>query len=150
LPGTSAFRSRSSWFAKGLGLRRDGPVEESFEPLIATTPAPTRYGEVGVGKTEGFIQRAVGGIDGAALIQLELVLHLRPGDHGYDVADSLSIDGRHPVNVTLKPGMDAILATSAVLVNSIPGVVAAPAGLKSVKDLPAATAWLGDPVGVLR
>ena len=133
-----------------LGLPLDGPVEETFEPLIATTPAPTRYGDVGEGKTEGFVQRAVGTVNGAARVQLELVLHLRPTESGYEVADSFAIDGRQPVNLTLSPGMDAMLATSAVLVNSIPGVVMAPPGLKSVKDLPAATAWLGDPVDVLR
>jgi 4-hydroxy-tetrahydrodipicolinate reductase len=47
--------------------------------------------------------------------------------------------------------MDAILATSAQLVNSIPVVLSAAPGLKSVKDLPPTTAWLGDlERGVLR
>lgn len=133
-----------------LGLALDGPVEEAFDPLMATTPAPTRYGTVDSGRTEGFIQRAIGTVGGEARVQLELVLHLRPTAAGYEPADSLAIDGHHPVNLTLSPGMDAILATSAVLVNSIPGVVAAPGGLRSVKDIPATTAWLGDPVGVLR
>jgi 4-hydroxy-tetrahydrodipicolinate reductase len=89
-------------------------------------------------------------VDGEARVGLELVLHLRPLASGFEVADSISIEGRHPVHLVLKPGMDAILATSAVLVNSIPGVVAAAAGLKSVKDLPAAAAWLGNPSGLLR
>jgi hypothetical protein len=40
--------------------------------------------------------------------------------------------------------MDAILATSAQLVNSIPVVLSATPGLLSVKDLPPTTAWLGD------
>ena len=50
----------------------------------------------------------------------------------------------HPVRLTLEPGMDAILATSAQLVNAIPVVLTAEPGLKSVKDLPPTTAWLGD------
>jgi 4-hydroxy-tetrahydrodipicolinate reductase len=150
IAGHVGFPESIEMVCERLGLPLDGPVEETFEPLIAATPAPARYGDVGVGKTEGFVQRAVGTVDGAARVELELVLHLRPTAAGYDVADSLAIDGRHPVNLTLKPGMDAILATSAVLVNSIPGVVAAHPGLKSVKDLPAATAWLGELVGVLR
>ena len=53
-------------------------------------------------------------------------------------------DGLHPVNLTLNPGMDAVLATSAELVNSLPALIQAEPGLKTVKDLPAATAWLGD------
>lgn len=150
IAGHVGFPESIEMVCERLGLVLDAPVSETFEPLVAATPAPTRYGEVSEGKTEGFIQRAVGTVDGSARVQLELVLHLRPTDSCYEVADTLTIDGRQPVNLTLKPGMDAIVATSAVLVNSIPAVVAAPAGLKSVKDLPAAAAWLGDPSALLR
>lgn len=127
-----------------LGLDLDGPVEEEFEPLVAETAAPTRYGEVEVGRTEGFIQRAIGRVRGEPSVQLELVLHLRPRSADLEPADSIEIDGIHPVRLTLKPGMDAILATSAQLVNSIPVVLNATPGLMSVKDLPPTTAWLGD------
>jgi 2,4-diaminopentanoate dehydrogenase len=128
-----------------LGLRLDKPVEEVFEPMIAETPAPARYGEVPAGKTEGFIQRAIGTVDGEPRVQLELILHLRPQASGFEPADTIEIDGLHPVRLTIAPGMDAILATSAELVNGIPGLLQAEPGLKSVKDVPAAAAWLGDP-----
>lgn len=126
-----------------LGLQLDGPVEETFEPMVAETPAPTRYGEVPAGRTEGFVQRATGTVGGEPRILFELILHLRPEAEGLKAVDHFEIDGVHPVRLTLDPGMDAIPATSAVLVNSIPGVLAAGPGLRSVKDLPAATAWLG-------
>jgi 4-hydroxy-tetrahydrodipicolinate reductase len=127
-----------------LGVPLDGPVDETFEPFVAETPAPTKYGAVEAGRTEGFVQRAVGMAGGREFIRLELVLHLRPREAGYDPVDTFEIDGLHPVRLTLDPGMDAVLATSAVLVNSLPGVIHAEPGLKTVKDLPAATAWLGD------
>jgi 4-hydroxy-tetrahydrodipicolinate reductase len=126
-----------------LGLKLDGPVEEKFEPFIAKTPAPTKYGHVDVGRTEGFIQRATGRVGGEELVRFELLLHLRPREAGYEPADTIELDGRQPVRLTLNPGMDAVLATSAELVNSIPGVLLSTPGLKTVKDLPAATAWLG-------
>ena len=150
IAGHVGFPESIEMVCERLGVPLDGPVEERFEPMVAETAAPTRYGEVPAGKTEGFVQRAVGTVGGEPRVQLELVLHLRPNAAGLEPADTIAIDGRHPVNLELKPGMDAILATSAVLVNSIPTVVAAPAGLKSVKDLPAATGWLGEPAGVLR
>jgi hypothetical protein len=127
-----------------LGVQLDGPVEETFEPMVAETPAPTKYGEVAAGRTEGFIQRATGRVGGEEFIRYELLLHLRPNAAGYEPADTFSIEGLHPVNITLSPGMDAVLATSAELVNSLPGLLQAEPGLKTVKDLPAATAWLGD------
>jgi 4-hydroxy-tetrahydrodipicolinate reductase len=127
-----------------LGLTLDEPVVEVFEPLLAASDAPTSYGKVSAGRTEGFIQRATAMVEGQSLIQLELVLHLRPRAAGFEPADTVEIDGIHPVRLTLSPGMDAILATSAELVNGIPTVLNAPAGLKSVKDLPATAAWVGD------
>ena len=134
-----------------LGVDLDAPVEETFEPFVATTPAPTKYGAVPPGYTEGFVQRAVGVVGGRPFVSLELLLHLRPQDAGFEPADDIEIDGLHPVRLTLSPGMDAVLATSAMLVNSIPALIGAEAGLKTVKDLPAATAWLGDiGAGLLR
>lgn len=150
IAGHVGFPESIEMVCERIGLALDGVVDERFEPLVAETAAPTRYGNVAAGRTEGFVQRATGTVGGEPRVQLELVLHLRPTAAGFQVADSISIEGRHPVQLTLRPGMDAILATSAVLVNSIPGVMAAPAGLKSVKDLPAAAAWLGGPTGVLR
>lgn len=127
-----------------LGVQLDRPVEEKFEPLVAETPAPTKYGQVDAGRTEGFVQRATGVVGGEDFIRFELLLHLRPREAGYEPADTFEIDGRHPVRLTVNPGMDAVLATSAELVNSLPGLIRAEPGLKTVKDLPAATAWLGD------
>jgi 2,4-diaminopentanoate dehydrogenase len=126
-----------------LGVELDRPVEERFEPLVAETPAPTKYGAVEAGRTEGFVQIATGVARGEEFVRLELLLHLRPREAGYEPADTFEIDGAHPVRVTINPGMDAVLATSAELVNSLPGLIRAEPGLKTVKDLPVATAWLG-------
>lgn len=141
IAGHVGFPESAQIVAERLGLKLDGPVVEEFVPLIADTPAETTYGGVPAGLTEGFIQRATGSVGGEPLLQFELVLHLRPEAAGMTPADTFEIDGTHPVNVTLSPGMDAIPATSAQIVNSLPAVLHAEPGLKTVKDLPAATAW---------
>lgn len=143
IAGHVGFPESIEMVCERLGLVLDGPVEERFEAMVAETPAPTRYGEVPVGKTEGFVQRATGTVDGKPIVEFELVLHLRPQAAGMEPADSFEIEGIHPVRLTLSPGMDAIPATSAILVNSLPVVAKADPGLKSVKDLPTAGAWLG-------
>ena len=142
IAGHVGFPESIEMVCERMGLDLDGPVDERFEPLVAETAAPTRYGQVEAGRTEGFIQRAIGTVEGEARVQLELVLHLRPHSAGVEPADTIEIDGLHPVRLTLKPGMDAILATSAQLVNSIQVVLNSSPGLKSVKDLPPTTAWL--------
>lgn len=146
IAGHVGFQESIAMVAHRFGLELDGPVTEEFERFVAESSAPTTYGAVEAGRTEGFIQRATGTVGGRPLIQLELVLHLRPREGGFEPADSIEIDGRHPVRLTLSPGMDAILATSAVLVNSIPVVLAAEPGLKAVTDLPVAAAWFSPPL----
>lgn len=141
IAGHVGFPESVQLVAERFGWKLDGPVAETFEPMIARTDAPSSYGGVPVGRTEGFVQRAVGTVDGQPRIRLELVLHLRPYNEGLEVNDAFAIEGVHPVRVTLSPGMDAIPATAAQLVNSLPGVVGAGAGLKMVNDLPVAAAW---------
>jgi 2,4-diaminopentanoate dehydrogenase len=141
IAGHVGFPESVQLVAERLGLALDGPVTEVFEPMIAQTAVPTSYGGLPAGVTEGFVQRATGTVGGNPFMELELVLHLRPKEAGMPAADTFTIHGVHPVSVTLDPGMDAIPATAAQLVNSIPGVLSAPAGLKTVKDLPASTAW---------
>ena len=143
IAGHVGFPESIELLCERLGLKLDGPVTEVFDPFIAQTPAPTKYGEVDAGRTEGFVQRATGTVGGVELVRFELLLHLRPNEAGYEPADTIEIDGRQSIRLSLNPGMDAVVATSAELVNSLPGVIRAEPGLKTVKDLPAATAWLG-------
>ena len=141
IAGHVGFPESIQLVAERLGFTLDGPVTEVFEPMIAETDAPTSYGGLRAGVTEGFVQRATGTVDGHPFMELELILHLRPAEAGLRPVDTFAIHGEHPVSVTLDPGMDAIPATSAQLVNCIPAVLAASAGLKTVKDLPASSAW---------
>lgn len=126
---------------EALGVSLDGDVAEEFQPLVADTAAPTSYGEVAVGRTEGFVQRARGVRRGTHFVELELVLHLRPEAAGFEPVDSLHVDGTPPIDLTLRPGLDALLATSAHIVNSIPSVVAAHPGLRTVTEIAPPTAW---------
>lgn len=143
IAGHVGFPETVAMVCRRMGIELDEPVEQRFEPMIATTPAPTRYGAVNPGCTEGFVHRAIGRVGGEELIKFELVLHLRPEEAGLRATDTLEIDGVHPVRLTLDPGMSPLLATAAMLVNSIPALLAFSPGLKSVTDLPSA-AWIGD------
>lgn len=143
IAGHVGFPESIGLVAERVGVNLDGDAEERFEPMIAETMAPTAYGGVEPGRTEGFVQIATGRVDGREWITLELLLHLRPEEAGYPPADTIRIDGVHPVNLEFRPGMDAILSTSAQLVNSIPTVLAAAPGLWTVTDLPDPAAFLG-------
>ena len=143
IAGHVGFPETIAMVCRRFGLELDEPVEQLFEPMIAETPAPTRYGEVKPGYTEGFVHRAIGRVGGEEFIKFELLLHLRPEHAGFRATDSLEIEGIHPVRLTLDPGMSPLFATAAMLVNSIPALRAFAPGLKAVTDLPAA-AWIAD------
>jgi 4-hydroxy-tetrahydrodipicolinate reductase len=143
IAGHVGFPESIGMVCERLGVALDAPVQEAFEPMVAETPAPTVYGDVPAGRTEGFLQTAVGRVGGEEWIRLELLLHLRPAVAGIVPSDTIRIDGEHPVNVEFRPGMDAIMATSAQLVNSIATVMTAPPGICTVTDLPDPAAWVG-------
>lgn len=143
IAGHVGFPETIALVCRRFGLELEEPVEQVFEPMIAETPAPTRYGAVEPGRTEGFVHRAIGRVKGEEFIQFELLLHLRPEEAGYRATDTLALNGTHPVRLTLDPGMSPLYATAAMLVNSIPALRTFSPGLKAVTDLPAA-AWIAD------
>ena len=128
IAGHVGFPETIEMVVRRMGLTLDEPVKQIFVPMIAETPAPARYGHVEIGKTEGFIHRGIGRVGGDDFIQFELLLHLRPEGAGYKATDTLELDGVHPVKMTLDPGMDPLLATAAMLVNSIRALMSAPPG----------------------
>ena len=143
IAGHVGFPESIRMVVEGLGLELDGPVTQEFVPYIAADDAPTLYGAVPAGSTEGFLHTARGRANGDEFMTLDLLLHLRPEAAGHEVGDSVDIEGEHPIHVRFRPGNDALYATSAHLVNSIPTVIDAPAGIRPVSELPAARAWLG-------
>ena len=143
IAGHVGFPESIRMVVEGLGLRLDGPVTQEFVPYVATEDAPTLYGAVAAGSTEGFLHTARGRVNGEEFMTLDLLLHLRPAEAGHEVGDSIDIEGEHPVRIRFRPGNDALYATSAHLVNSIPTVIDAPPGIHPVSRLPAARAWLG-------
>jgi 4-hydroxy-tetrahydrodipicolinate reductase len=59
-----------------------------------------------------------------------------------DPRDSIRIEGVPPIDLTIRGGVQGDQATAAIVVNSIPNVVAASPGLKTMIDLPIVHATL--------
>ncbi|MFN8622723.1 MAG: hypothetical protein U0869_18465 [Chloroflexota bacterium] len=100
-------------------------------------------GVVGVGRTIGATQRAEAWVGGTPWISIEMLLHAAPAADGIRTTDETHLHGRHALHVTLDPGCGAILSTAALLVNGIPGALAARPGLYGPGDLPPSAPWLG-------
>jgi 2,4-diaminopentanoate dehydrogenase len=117
--------------AASLGWKLDR-VEETLEPAIAPRDLDTEYLRIPAGAAAGIKQYARGYRDGELAVSLDLQMYVgaeSPRDH-------VLIDGLPPIDVTIAGGVAGDLATAAIVVNAIPKVLAARAGLLTMRDLP--------------
>ncbi len=107
-------------------------VDETLEPAIAPRDLDTEYLRIAAGASAGIRQSVRAYRDGDLAVSLDLQVYVgaeAPRDH-------LLIDGDPPIDATIAGGINGELATAALLVNSLPRVLAARPGLLNVTDLP--------------
>jgi 4-hydroxy-tetrahydrodipicolinate reductase len=117
--------------AAGLGWKLDR-VDESIEPAIAPRDLQTDYLRIPAGAAAGIRQSARGYRNGALAVSLDLQMYVgaeSPRDH-------VLIDGVPPIDTTVSGGVAGDVATAAIAVNAIPRLMAAPAGVVTMKDIP--------------
>lgn len=133
------FAESVAMIASALGWKLD-KIEERVEPKIAERTVASEYVKVEPGQVAGVDQNAWGISGGEELIALNLQAYLGCSDP----RESIVIDGRPPIELTIKGGVHGDIATSAVVVNCIPRVMNSRPGLTTMKDLPVPSAWFGD------
>jgi len=117
--------------AAALGWKLDR-VDETLEPAIAPRDLDTEYLRIPAGGAAGIKQAVHAYRKGELAISLDLQVYVgaeAPRDH-------VLIDGDPPVDATIAGGINGEAATAAILLNSLPRLLAAPAGVLSVRDLP--------------
>jgi len=117
--------------AAGLGWKLDR-VDETLEPAIAPRDLDTQELRIPAGAATGIRQSVRAYRSGELAISLDLQVYVgaeSPRDH-------ILIDGDPSLDATLAGGINGETATAAVLLNSLPRLLAAPAGLLTVRDLP--------------
>jgi 2,4-diaminopentanoate dehydrogenase len=112
------------------------PVEritEVIEPKIAPERVQTEYLTVEPGQAAGVHQIARGlSKEGTELVYLELQMYVG----AKDPADSIWLTGHPNISLVIPGGSHGDIATASVVVNSIPVILDAPAGLRTARDLP--------------
>jgi len=117
--------------ASALGWKLER-VDETLEPAIAPRDLNTEYLRIAAGMAAGIKQSARGYRNGEMAISLDLQMYVgaeQPRDH-------VLIDGVPPIDMTIAGGVAGDSATAAIVVNAIPKVMAARAGLLTMHDLP--------------
>ncbi len=114
-----------------LGLDVD-EITETIEPVIAGETVRTEYLEVTAGKAAGVHQVARGLAGGQEKIYMELQMYVGAAEP----ADTVALTGVPDISLTIPGGIHGDIGTAGVVINSIPAIVAAPAGLRTARDLP--------------
>ena len=117
--------------ADGLGFALDD-ISETIEPVIAEEMIRTEFLEVAPGQVAGVHQIARGISAGKEKIFMELKMYVG----ARHPADTVVLKGEPHLTLTIPGGTHGDVATAAVVVNSIPAILAASAGLRTSRDLP--------------
>jgi 2,4-diaminopentanoate dehydrogenase len=117
--------------ADSLNLPVD-EITETIEPVVARARVQTEFLTVEAGQAAGVhqIARGVGG--GNELVYLELQMYVGASDP----ADTVELQGHPNISLVIPGGSHGDIATASVVVNSIPVILDAPAGLRTSRDLP--------------
>jgi 4-hydroxy-tetrahydrodipicolinate reductase len=106
--------------------------EETIEPIKAERDLESGLGPVKQGKACGVRQQARGWAEGRVVITLEF----RAAIGLADPHDRVIVQGEPPIDLVWKGGVQGDIATSAIVLNSIGPLRAAPAGLHTMATIP--------------
>lgn len=120
----------AAMIADGLGFSLDD-ISETIEPVIAEELVKTEFLEVEAGQVAGVHQIARGTSGGKEKIYLELKMYVG----AKQPADTIELKGEPNISLVIPGGTHGDIATAAVAVNAIPAILAAPAGLRTDRDL---------------
>ena len=115
----------------GLGIEFTDVSDEKIEPIVADREIVTQYLKVAPGQVAGVHQT----IDGRGRINVSLELRMYVGAEAV-AADRVIVRGVPDVEMEIKGGVHGDRATAAMVVNSIPRVVTARAGVLTMDDIP--------------
>jgi len=119
--------------AMGWSLEK---VIETVEPAIAEQPVSSADIDVQAGDAAGVIQTVRAYVDGVERITLDFQAYIG----AQDMQDKITIKGSPSFDVVVNEGVQGDDATAAMIVNVVPKVIDAGAGLKTMKDIAMAVA----------
>jgi 4-hydroxy-tetrahydrodipicolinate reductase len=113
-----------------IGWKLD-KITDDVSPRIADQPVSSEWLSVGAGQVCGIIQNGVGYVKGEPKVTLRLEAYLGATES----YDSVLIEGSPRISSKIEGGVHGDIATASIAVNSIPAVLAALPGLRTMRDM---------------
>lgn len=140
ITGHVGLENSIAMIADALSWKLEGIKADEVQPVIAKEPVKNSVIKVETGKVVGLRQKARGFMEGREVILLDFQAYMGAKEE----YDAITIQGIPPIKQKIQPCIHGDIGTVAILVNSIPKVLKAPAGLLTMKDMPVPSAALED------
>ena len=125
-----------SMIASALAWKLDEVLVQPVEPVITKKNVESKDIKVNAGKVAGLKQKAKAIMKNREVINLDFQAYIGAEEE----YDSITIKGVPNINQKIQPCVHGDIGTVAVVVNAIPRVINAPAGLFTMKDMPVPSA----------
>jgi 4-hydroxy-tetrahydrodipicolinate reductase len=116
--------------ADAMGWKLDRVTDE-IHPKMAAHRTSSQFLTVEAGQVCGIVQDGVGYRKGEPIITLHMEAYLGAPES----YDGVRITGNPPLSMKISGGVHGDVATVSITVNSIPKVIAAPPGLRTMRDM---------------
>lgn len=141
--GHFGFPESISMISKALGWKID-KIEQNREPIISSVKRETPFVNIEPGHTAGCTHTATAYMEGRPVINLVHPQQVHPYLEDVQTGDYIEIKGEPDVNFSGSPEIPGGVGTIALAVNMIPRAINGAPGLKSMMELPAPAAIMGD------
>lgn len=143
LAGHVGFEESIQMMADAIGWELEG-VRTSKEAIVSSVYRKAPYAEVQAGDVAGVNMLGFGTVDGEDKIEMVHPQQVEPQLEGVDTGDYIILKGEPNISMAITPEVPGGIGTIAMIVNSIPNIINATPGLKTMIDLPAPHAMMGD------
>ena len=123
--------------ADAFGWKLD-KVTDDIKPKIADKTVESEFLAVDPGYVCGIVQDGIGWKNGKPIITLHMEAYLGAPES----YDSIEVEGVPRLEQKISGGVHGDIATASITVNSIPKVIDAPAGLRTMRDM-VLPSWFG-------
>jgi 4-hydroxy-tetrahydrodipicolinate reductase len=124
------FTESIQMIADAIGWKLDR-ITDDIEPKMAAANVASDLLSVSAGQVCGLIQRGTGYVNGEPRIRLRLEAYLGAPES----YESVLIEGSPRIHSRIDGGVHGDIATASMAVNSIPAVISAPPGFRTMRDM---------------
>jgi 2,4-diaminopentanoate dehydrogenase len=144
LSGHVGFHESIEMIADAVGYKLEKPIVQTQAPIVTEVYRETPYAKVQAGDVAGCSMLGWGKVDGEVKIEMVHPQQIEPQLGGTNTGDYITLKGTPEINLAITPEVDGGIGTIAMCVNTIPHIINARPGLKTMIDIPVPRVIMGD------